>query len=302
MHNSATYVVPLYNHAAYVEETLRSIVEQDYDDLALVVVDDASADNSFEIASEFLSRAESKNRFRCVDVVRNDTNQGAHYALNRGMMIADGDVIFLANSDDPVPESRVSSIMSLMEASGAEFVVTQVESLHSGGFARDHVFGDFLRYTPTRTIDSSPSFSWAAARWQVGVSTGNFAFRKKLLAEVGGFKPYRYCHDWDFLLRACLVTEPELLREPLYRYRLHNENSFRSLSEVAEAETDELLTGFLRETNRKPPSNERCPSPFNYPSSYTSLLKVFGLYARYQKVCAPYEKGHRTVSPRLVEI
>jgi hypothetical protein len=77
------------------------------------------------------------------------------------------------------------------------------------------------------------------------VSTGNLVITRDLHRRVGGFRPLALCHDWDFALAATLHTEPVLVDEPLYAYRLHGDNSFRSLGRQAQSEGEAVVGRFV---------------------------------------------------------
>ena len=57
------------------------------------------------------------------------------------------------------------------------------------------------------------------------ITTSNMVFRKSLHARVGGFRPYRYVHDWDFALRAMLLGRGAYIRRFLTAYRIHSHNT-----------------------------------------------------------------------------
>jgi len=90
-----------------------------------------------------------------------------------------------------------------------------------------------------------PLLSLAFLGGNAAISTGNFCITRALLNRVGGFRDLAYCHDWDLALRCCLVTEPFLVAEAHYLYRLHGTNSFRALEGVAERESRFLLRDFF---------------------------------------------------------
>jgi len=78
------------------------------------------------------------------------------------------------------------------------------------------------------------------------ISTGNLTFRKTLWQQLGGFRDYRYNHDWDFALRASLVDEPLLMTQSLYDYRLHGSNTITESGEKARAEVVEVMKSFVQ--------------------------------------------------------
>src|SRR5262249_15626438 len=90
----ASVILPAYNHAAYIEEAVRSVLAQTWPDVELIVVDDGSTDGTLERARELA--AQYPQRMRVIA----QANQGAHVAINRGLAEARGDYLAILNSDD----------------------------------------------------------------------------------------------------------------------------------------------------------------------------------------------------------
>ena len=79
------------------------------------------------------------------------------------------------------------------------------------------------------------------------VTTSNMVFRKSLHARVGGFRPYRYVHDWDFALRAMLVGRAAYIRRFLTAYRIHSRNTILESERKVLVETRSMLGSFKLE-------------------------------------------------------
>ncbi len=58
-------------------------------------------------------------------------------------------------------------------------------------------------------------------------TTSNFVFPRRCFEHVGGFRPLRFAHDWDFALRISRIADLILLPEPLLSYRIHPQNTIR---------------------------------------------------------------------------
>lgn len=86
-------IVPLYNVAEFVKETIGRLQRQTLTDLEFILVDDGSTDNTYEIASEF---AESDPRIRLIS----QENQGPSAARNHGLRLVNGDYICFVDADD----------------------------------------------------------------------------------------------------------------------------------------------------------------------------------------------------------
>jgi len=77
-------------------------------------------------------------------------------------------------------------------------------------------------------------------------------FRRALLDATGGFAALRVCHDWDFLLAASFATRPRHVPGPLYRYRLHGDNTFSGLTLAGRLEGDVVLSRFFARLDEHP--------------------------------------------------
>jgi len=93
-HIDVSIVVASFNKGRYIEQTIRSVLQQTLDSWELVIVDDCSTDNSFASISCY---AKSDTRIRAY---RNDRNRGANYCRNFGVAMAGGEFIVFLDSDD----------------------------------------------------------------------------------------------------------------------------------------------------------------------------------------------------------
>src|SRR5215510_11775591 len=83
-------IIPAYNSAAYIEEAIRSALEQDYEEKEIIVVDDGSTDSTPDILKSLQEQI----------VVLSQVNAGAGAARNRGLKHAKGTYIAFLDSDD----------------------------------------------------------------------------------------------------------------------------------------------------------------------------------------------------------
>ncbi len=273
-------VVPCFNHERYVEECLRSIDAQDVD-LEVLLVDDGSTDETWDRISCF-----DWTPGRHVRALRTP-NRGAHAALNTGLSLASGHYVALCNSDDRYGPGRLKTLVNALVReqarfafSGVRFVDAQGEDISAAWpYAKELV-------ARQAAITRFASVGFALVPSNVTISTGNFVFERSLLDEVGYFRPYRYVHDWDFVLRTLLVTEPLYVPQPLYDYRLHPQNSFLALEQDAARECPELMRRFLKAAHAREPKNRLCPSPSRWPFYFESFLEEH----RYQPYLAAWDQ------------
>lgn len=102
-------IVPNYNHAPYLEERLRSIFAQTFTDYEVILLDDASTDGSQEILRQFIAHRNVRESFNLV-------NSGSPFAQwNRGISMALGEYVWIAESDDTADPSFLAELVPLLE-------------------------------------------------------------------------------------------------------------------------------------------------------------------------------------------
>lgn len=237
-------VMPVYNHARYLERTLASIASQTALPRELVAVDDGSTDASAAIVERFARAAPFP-----VTLAR-QPNRGAHAAINRGMALSACDTIALVNSDDAYAPERLERLAAAL-APGRELAwsdVAFVDELDApaAGPGIDAVAASILEaHAPGGRIG-------VLTRTNVAVSSGNLVFRRALLDAVGGFAALDVCHDWDFVLAASYATGIAIVPEPLYRYRVHGTNTFVARHLAGQIEVERVLRRFLERIGEHP--------------------------------------------------
>lgn len=254
-------VIPSYNHERFVGAAIESVFRQSYRPLELVVVDDGSRDGSRALISAQLAGAPLE-RASLIE----QPNAGAHAALTRGIDASEGAFVGVLNSDDVYHPERVTRLVEALGASGAGMAFSKVEFIDDGGrrLPREDAWWQWFE-RGLGAVANSPTVGFALLLANFSVSSSNFLFRREVWQRVGPFSAHRFCHDWDFLMRSVLVTEPVLVREELLGYRLHGTNSTASLRDVQEAEVADALNRFLAAALAEPAQNPLAPTPANWP-------------------------------------
>jgi glycosyltransferase involved in cell wall biosynthesis len=217
-------IIPSYNHERFLRAAINSVLEQTHSELELIIIDDGSTDNSLEVA-----RSVKDQRVR----VYSQENLGAHAALNRGLELARGEVITILNSDDEFHPRRIETLLARMKSiSRVGLICSYIEVIDQDGnfLAVKEGFRNLdprpvarpeLTFKPTK----QKGLNLLASNYIA--TTSNMLFSASTVKAIGGFRPYRFTHDWDFALRAAACGGIELIEEPLVRYRVHSSNTIR---------------------------------------------------------------------------
>lgn len=116
-------VVPVYNAAAFIRQTIEMVQAQNYTDWELILVDDCSKDNSCEIIETYL-KDKPDSRIR---LIKKEKNEGAALSRNRGIREAKGRYIAFLDADDVWIFHKLQTQMDYMKKTGAGFVFSAYE-------------------------------------------------------------------------------------------------------------------------------------------------------------------------------
>jgi glycosyltransferase involved in cell wall biosynthesis len=179
-------VIPCYNAAPFLEEALESVLEQSRRPLEVLVVDDRSTDDSFEVAQRYASR------HPLVRVLRHERNQGSGPARNTGAEAARGSVIAFLDADDRWDPSHLEVVGGLLD----RYPEAALAATHAAEFGDGE--NPFLHGIPPggpRRMHWEALSSWIVPQNAVAVRTDAFH-------AVGGYDPgMRLSEDFDFVLR-----------------------------------------------------------------------------------------------------
>ena len=209
--------VPVYNSGPTLAATLDSILGQTYRRLSVVIVDNASADNTLEIADAYAAKDER------VRVIRNTVNAGAEGNFTRCLQLADGDYTAIFHSDDIYTPAMVAEQVGFLEAhpqAGAVF--TMAESIDTEGKT-----GRTYELPPELARAGSPLYDFPEI-FRALLKHGNFIFCPSAMARTAVYRDqikvwdeagYRSSADLDVWLRILKSSPIGILPAPLLRYR-----------------------------------------------------------------------------------
>ncbi|MCO6418420.1 class I SAM-dependent methyltransferase [Siccirubricoccus sp. KC 17139] len=212
-----TVVVPLHNYAHFVEEALDSVAAQDVADLDLVVVDDASTDDSLAVALRWAER--HRHRFNRLAVLRNLVNAGLGPTRNVGFDAAETLHVLPLDADNRLLPGCVSRCLAVLNSVGAAYAYPVIRQFG----ATQELMGVWpanpLRFVGGNYVDAMALISKAS--W----------------ALVGGYDNVRFgWEDFDFWCRIAERGLPGVAvgGEPLAEYRVHASSMLRTVTEMEE--------------------------------------------------------------------
>lgn len=127
-------IMPAYNCAKYIEESINSVLAQNYKKWELLVLDDGSKDDTLKIIEEF---SQKDNRIKSLP---NGKNMGVSATRNRGIELAKGDWIAFLDSDDMWEYTKLEKQLEVAEKKAAEFLFTGASYINEEGVPFKGIF------------------------------------------------------------------------------------------------------------------------------------------------------------------
>lgn len=127
-------IMPAYNSEKYIRQSIESVINQEYQEWELLVVDDCSTDNTCEVVESIISYEQR------IKLFRQPFNQGVSEARNRAIKEANGRFIAFLDSDDIWKEEKLSSQISFMLKNNYSFTFTSYELIDKNGNKKDKIF------------------------------------------------------------------------------------------------------------------------------------------------------------------
>jgi glycosyltransferase involved in cell wall biosynthesis len=216
-------ILPNYNHQDYIEQRIESILNQDFKEFELIILDDASTDQSTQNIRKFLGDSRIK------EFIINDQNSGSTFVQwEKGLQMAKGEYIWIAESDDMADRSFLTQLIEVLDNNKKIGVV----------------------FCPSVWIDKDgkkilePSHEEDADFWlgnnliQNEFLVGNLiynassaVFRKNLISKINfsQISQFKFTGDWLFWVQLMSNTQVKRISNRLNYFRRHENNvSFKS--------------------------------------------------------------------------
>lgn len=240
--NLVTVIVPAYNHAHFIAETIESIIAQTYENIELIILNDGSSDNTTEVVELFIEKCKKRFvRFQYVD----KENEGLAETLNRGVEWSQGEYVSLIASDDVMKPQRVERLFETLSTldntygivvADADFIDndSNVISMVGTGKREDKTkkYSRFIEFFTRNREDVKAVhdiFSYDLLVKGNYLPAMSVMTRKSALIDVGCFTPGVALEDWDLWLRMARNYKGVYLDESVSLYRMHDTNSVKTI-------------------------------------------------------------------------
>ncbi len=213
-----TIITPAYNRADFLEETIESVLSQDYPHIEYIVLDDGSTDDTPELLEKYGSLIRSERH----------ANMGETRTVNKGFAMARGEIVCVVNSDDPLLPGAVREAVNFLE--------TYPDALAA--------YSDWLEIdSDSRPISEIrlPDFDILTMLTRFNVGMGPGTFIRKRAFDLVGFRDtaFRYAGDLEFWFRLALNGRLVHIGKILATHRTHSDSA--SVSSKGAQMSNELI-------------------------------------------------------------
>ncbi|MBN24195.1 MAG: glycosyl transferase [Alteromonadaceae bacterium] len=200
-------VIPVYNAERYILKALRSVCEQSYQNLQIIVLDDGSTDRSKELI-------ESVEDERIYLVSRE--NRGLIATLNEGISLSSGDYIARMDADDICLANRFAKQLEyLQKQTNVGVVFTGIEYINaSGDIIRKKISNETRKIESVELLFGCP----------VCHPTAMFNMNVLAKCDIKYDSDFNKTEDYELWTRLINITQIGILSEALFQYRIHSES------------------------------------------------------------------------------
>jgi len=223
MEPAVSVIMSVHNDDAYLEQSIRSIINQSLKDLEFIIVDDASTDNSLEIIQQY---ATIDHRIK---LLKNKRRIGLTRSLNKAIEYAKAKYIARQDADDiSLPKRLEIQLAFLKRNPNVGVIGTSCYLINE----RDEVIGKIIGPGKPDLLRGNP------------ITHGSIMMRKDAFEKVGGYnESFLYSQDFNLWLKISRYYDVRILKEILYIYRIHH------TSTGVTHKKQQILFGFISKKN-----------------------------------------------------
>ncbi len=205
-------IIPCYNREKYIEECVISVLAQTYKNFEIIIINDASTDNSADVIKKLQQENPQK-----IKVFTNKKNLNRSISRNIGINKSKGELICFLDSDDKWYPNKLTTQVQVMENNPEiSFCGTGMDYINEEGKAKK---------IPIYLSRSGEIFLHILARC-CSINTCSVMLRRPFVEKIGNFKHNRIpAEDFDYWLRASFLGKYRHIPEDLVSYRIHEEQS-----------------------------------------------------------------------------
>ena len=243
MQDLISIIIPSFNHEKFITSTIKSIINQTFRNLELIIIDDNSTDNTKNAVLSLEN--ECRKRFAKFKFIKKEQNKGINNSLNTGIDLANGEFVYIIASDDIAKPEAIETFYSFIKDKADYALITGDGELIDENNNRifwDHEFNPHKKYDPVvakykttaQRMEKSARINFLSEQygdyktllWSNYVTNG-YLLRKSALLEAGKYRE-DVLEDWYMNLQLAKKYKFKFIDKVLFSYRWHSSNAIRT--------------------------------------------------------------------------
>ena len=239
MNNSPylSVIIPTYNVEKFIEKTLYSIIEQSFRDYEIIIVDDASTDNTYQLCLNFKANNPSRN----IEVFQLK-HGGVSMARNFGISKASGKYIHFLDSDDEILHDMYNSFYDLSQHFNYDLIIGAVNIIKPTCTVVQTIQNDIDCQIKAKIVKWLREISVADKDWMLNVVWNKWFKRDIILFNHLHYKQICPGEDYEFVMQYLRYCESVFVSsKPIYKYYQRDSISLLSRKYSHKSQIDRRL-------------------------------------------------------------
>ena len=274
--------MPLYNHEIYLKKSIKTILNQTYQNIELIIIDDGSTDNSSEIIKNF-----NDKRIRYF-YQKNKGVKKLNQTINKGLKLAMGSLVTMVTSDDYMPLNRFSNQVKYFKKDNVDLVFGNITIVNENGkkikLVKPNLLLNFNSQSRQNKIRKYFENNY--------IPQPSTLIRTKALKKIGGYiqKRYMYAEDYPTQLNLMMNGDIVYIDKNFSYYRLHDSQMTR-LHQDKMIDSDIRYLKYFYKNLSKTKKKLTGFKNFNELKNYLEKKKInLYLYIGFSKACIKQNK------------
>ena len=214
MTNLVSIIIPNYNRAFLIGETLDSITSQTYHNWECIIVDDGSTDNSVDVIEQFVTKDSRIKLFKRPQ----NYPKGANACRNIGMSKSNGDYIIFFDSDDLMFENHIEAKLKLVKTNNYDFAITRSAYFNNP---------DNINPINYRDLGKKPITADNFITKQINWITFDIIVKADVAKSINFTEKNQSAEEYNYFVKLVLKTENAVNQDIVLTNRRYHEGSFQ---------------------------------------------------------------------------
>jgi teichuronic acid biosynthesis glycosyltransferase TuaG len=202
-------IIPVYNSEKYIQNTVNSVLNQTYKYWRLIIIDDASTDNTIKILEKLYKKYRNKKK---ITILKNQVNKGQAFSRNLGLKYSKSKLVSFLDSDDFWDKNKLKNQIKFMMTNNYDFTYTDYK---------------IIKNNKIKTIKVPNYFNYKKFIHNSSINTCSIILKKKIIKNIY-FKNLRFSEDYFFKCQILKKNVNAYKCPGSYAYYLIRDNSLQS--------------------------------------------------------------------------